>query len=123
MPANGTAFNVLTYSSEAGTFSGLGLPPAVNWQAAYGATNFTLVVGSAKPRFGTFSLSGTNLIFNGIGGSPGSNYVVLASTNLTVPLANWTALATNIFDGTGQFHFTNPVTSAKPRQFFNFKLP
>jgi hypothetical protein len=124
VPANGTAFNVLlSYSGVLGTFSSLGLPPAVTWQPTYGSTNFTLVVGSAKPQFGTFNLSGTNLIFNGIGGSPGSNYVVLASTNLTLPLANWSALTTNTFDGTGQFHYTNHVTPAKPRQFFIFKLP
>jgi len=56
-------------------------------------------------------------------GSPGSNYVVLASTNLILPFTNWTALTTNTFDGNGQLHFTNPVSPAKPRQFFIFKLP
>jgi len=75
------------------------------------------------PQFGTFNLSGTNLIFNGLGGSPGSNYVMLASTNLALPLANWSALTTNTFDGSGQFHYTNHVSPAKPRQFFIFKLP
>jgi hypothetical protein len=62
-------------------------------------------------------------MFNGIGGSPGSNYVVLASTNLTVPLTNWLALTTNTFDGSGQFRYTNHVNPAKPQQFFIFKLP
>ncbi len=123
VPTNGTTFNVLTYGSFTGSFSSLGLPAAVSWQSNYGSTNFTLVAGSAQPQFGTFNLSGTNLIFNGIGGSPGSNYVMLASTNLTIPLTNWLALTTNTFDGTGQFHYTNPVSPAKPRQFFIFKLP
>jgi hypothetical protein len=49
--------------------------------------------------------------------------VVLASTNLALPLANWSALTTNTFDGSGQFHYTNHVSPAKPRQFFIFKLP
>jgi hypothetical protein len=49
--------------------------------------------------------------------------VVLVSTNLTIPLANWSALITNTFDGNGQFHYTNPVSPSKPRQFFIFKLP
>ena len=124
VPANGTTFNVLlSYSGVLGTFSSLGLPPAVSWQTAYGATNFTLVAGSGSPQFGTVNLSGTNLIFIGMGGTAGSNYVVLASTNLAIPLTNWLALTTNTFDGTGQFHYTNNVNPAKPQQFFIFKLP
>jgi hypothetical protein len=123
VPTNGTTFNVITYGSFTGSFSSLGLPAADSWQSNYGSTNFTLLVGSPKPQFGTFNLSGTNLIFNGLGGPPGSNYVVLVSTNLTIPLANWSALITNTFDGNGQFHYTNPVSPSKPRQFFIFKLP
>jgi hypothetical protein len=123
VPTNGTSFNVASYGSFTGNFTSLGLPSAVSWQSIYGSTNFTLVAGSAQPQFGTFNLSGTNLIFNGIGGSPGSNYVILASTNLTVPLTNWLALTTNTFDGSGQFHYTNNVNPANPRQFFIFKLP
>jgi len=123
VPTNGTTFNVITYGSFTGSFSSLGLPAADSWQSNYGSTNFTLLVGSPKPQFGTFNLAGTNLIFNGLGGSPGSNYVVLASTNLALPLANWSALTTNTFDSTGQFHYTNHVNPVEPRQFFIFKLP
>jgi hypothetical protein len=123
VPTNGTAFNVLSYGSFTGSFSSLGLPSGVTWQSNYGSTNFTLLAGSGSPQFGVFNLSGTNLIFNGIGGSPGSNYVMLASTNLTIPLTNWLALFTNTFDGSGQFHYTNNVNLAKPQQFFIFKLP
>jgi hypothetical protein len=43
--------------------------------------------------------------------------------SLTPPFTNWQALTTNTFDGSGQFHYTNPVSPAKPRQFFIFKLP
>jgi hypothetical protein len=123
VPTSGTSFSVMTYSNYSGSFSSLGLPSAVNWQSTYGSTNFTLVAGSPKPQFGTFNLSGTNLIFNGIGGSPGSNYIILTSTNLTLLLANWPALTTNTFDGSGQFRYTNHVNPINPRQFFIFKLP
>jgi hypothetical protein len=122
-PTNGTTFNVVTYGSFTGSFSSLGLPAAVSWQSNYGSTNFSLVAGSELPQFGIVNLSGTNLIFNGTGGPAGSNYVMLASTNLALPLTNWTALATNTFDGSGRFYYTNPVSPAKPRQFFIFKLP
>lgn len=123
LPTNGTGFNVLSYGAFTGNFASLGLPSAVSWQPTYGSTNFILVVGSPKPRFGTYNVAGTNLIFNGIGGSPGSNYIILVSTNLTLPLPNWSVLTTNTFDGGGQFHYTNHVSPAKSRQFFIFKLP
>ncbi|HEY4415716.1 MAG TPA: hypothetical protein VGO57_08495 [Verrucomicrobiae bacterium] len=123
VPVTGAAFNVLSYGAFTGNFASLGLPGAISWQTSYGSTNFTLVAGGGKPRFGTLNLSGTNLIFNGLNGSPGSNCVILASTNLTLPLANWSALSTNTFDGSGQFHYTNHLNLASPRQFFIFKLP
>jgi hypothetical protein len=62
-------------------------------------------------------------MFNGIGGQPDSNYVILVSTNPTIPLTNWLALTTYTFDGSGKFHYTNNVNPAKSRQFFIFKLP
>ena len=75
------------------------------------------------PQFGIVNLSGTNFIFNGTGGAAGSNYVILASTNLTLSFTNSLALTTITFDGSGQFYYTNPVSPAKPRRFYIFKLP
>ncbi len=126
VPANGTSFNVFSLLSPdtyTGSFSSLGLPAGVTWQSNYGATNFMLLAGSGQPVFATFRLSGTNLVFTGTGGTAGSNYMILTSTNLALPIASWTTLTTNQFDGNGQLHFTNPVSPAKPRQFFIFKLP
>jgi len=51
-------------------------------------------------------------------GTATSNYVILVSTNLTLPLANWTPLRTNQFDANGQFRYTNSVSAVKPRQFY-----
>jgi len=42
---------------------------------------------------------------------------------LTLPLLNWTPVTTNVFDGSGQFHFTTNIVPAKLRQFYIFKLP
>jgi len=123
VPATGTTFNLLSYTSYSGNFASLGLPSGVVWQSNYGSTNFTLIAGSAKPQFAALKLSGTNLIFSGIGGSPGSNYIILVSPNLALPLPNWSALTTNTFDGSGQFHFTTNIMLTRPRQFFIFKLP
>lgn len=123
IPTNGTTFSLFSSASNTGTFSSLGLPAAVSWQASYGTTNFTLVAGNAKPQFGKYTRLGTNLIFSGLGGSPGSNYVVLTSTNPMLPLTSWTALTTNVFNSAGDFAFTNAINPGKPRQFFMFKTP
>lgn len=124
VPTNGSSFTVFSYASFSGAFTSLSLPPVVSWQPNFGSTNFTLLVGGVgRPQFGTLYLSATNLIFSGTGGTPGGNYVVLASTNVALPLTNWTAVATNKFDSSGHFNFTNGVNSNTPRQFFILKSP
>jgi hypothetical protein len=121
VPANGATFSVVSYASERGTFSSLGLPSSVNWQTQYGRTNFTLVVGGAKLQFRSLGKWGTNLVFSGSGGSPGSNYVVLTSTNVALRLTNWTPLVTNYFDASGNFGFTNGINPAQAKRFFLLK--
>ena len=51
------------------------------------------------------------------------SFRLLASTNLDPALADWTALATNSFDATGAFTFTNPLNSAVPHQFHRLRVP
>ena len=80
-------------------------------------------VPAKPPTFGTISLSGTNLIMNGTNGTAGMNCLVLMSSNLALPLANWTVLATNTFGPGGGFNFTNPLNPASPQQFYRLKLP
>ena len=124
VPTNGTTFNVLTYGSFTGSFSSLGLPGgcllAVQlWQHEFQPRGWRpfAPVWNRQPVRNQFHLHrhwrpvGQQLC------------VVLASTNLTLPLTNWLPLTTNIFDGSGQFHYTNHVSPVKPRQFFIFKLP
>jgi hypothetical protein len=43
----------------------------------------------------------------GSGGLAGGQYVVLSSTNIATPVSSWTPIATNTFDGSGNFSFTN----------------
>jgi len=58
-----------------------------------------------------------NLIFGGTNGAATSSYVVLTSTNLDMPRANWTLLASNSFEINGAFHVTNPIVPG-PFQIF-----
>ncbi len=57
---------------------------------------------------GTPRKSTNGLVFDGTGGVGNANFYLLGTTNLTVPLTNWTRLLTNQFDGSGNFNFINP---------------
>jgi PKD repeat protein len=71
------------------------------------------------------SLSGTNLVLNGGNGISGLTYYVLASTNLVLPLSQWTPLATNFWSANGNFSLTvtNAVTKSVLRQFYLLQVP
>ena len=74
------------------------------------------------PAFGSIQLGGTNAVFSGTGGRAGGTYYLLATTNLALPLNQWPCMATNAFDGGGNFIFTNPVTPDATQQFYRLQL-
>jgi sugar lactone lactonase YvrE len=80
----------------------------------------TLTPVTANPSIASLSLSGTNLVLNGINGQSGSTYYVLTSTNLIVPLSQWTPVATNVLSASGNFSITvtNTVTGNVPQRFY-----
>lgn len=85
----------------------------------------SLMVGAppvTNPRITGFNLSGSNLILNGTNGVPGYTYAVLSSTNVALPLSNWTRVATNTFGLTGGFIITNSITASEPRRFYLLQL-
>ena len=72
------------------------------------------------PVISSFSLAGTNLVFNVANCITGGVFTVLTNTNLLLPRTNWTALAiTNTATG-GNFTFTvtTAVNPATPGQFY-----
>ncbi|HEV2453658.1 MAG TPA: hypothetical protein VGY98_05320, partial [Verrucomicrobiae bacterium] len=82
------------------------------------STNVALAVTvPAAPVFGTVEFNGNALVIAGSNGSPGASYYVLTTTNLALPITNWTVLATNLFGPSGNFTFTNTAPAA-PGQYF-----
>ena len=55
VPATGSSFPVLTYSSKSGTFTNFNLPFPVAWQTNYGGTVFTLTVLNVRPTLNAIS--------------------------------------------------------------------
>jgi hypothetical protein len=66
--------------------------------------------------------SGGSLTLGGTHGLPNGTYSVLVSTNIALPLNKWTPVATNQFDPSGNFTFTNTLNPAAPGQFFILEL-
>ena len=78
---------------------------------------------TTPPKLATPVLNGTNLIFTATNGVPLGAVYLLSTTNLTLPLATWTRLTTNQFDGAGHFIFTNaPNANGRPA-FYVLQIP
>jgi hypothetical protein len=59
------------------------------------------------------------LFFQGGGGLPDGRFFLLSSTNLTLPLSQWSVVSTNYFDSAGGFLMSQSIN--KPREFFLLK--
>jgi hypothetical protein len=77
-----------------------------------------------QPAITHISLSGTQLMLNGTNGLASANYCVLTSTNLSLPLLQWTSIATNTLGANGNFSFTvsDVVNPSEAKRFFALLL-
>lgn len=68
----------------------------------------------------SFNLAGSNLVLNAAGGLGGATCTVLTSTNLTQPLNQWEAVASDSLTNTGNFTMTatNAVSVVHGKQFY-----
>lgn len=73
------------------------------------------------PAINSVSISGGNLIFSGTNGTVGGTYTVLTTTNVELPFASWTPIATNQFSGAGTFSVTNAIRGNQ--WFFAIEVP
>jgi hypothetical protein len=77
-----------------------------------------------QPGIVNISLSGTNLVLSGTNGMATGVYHLLASTNLALPLNQWSPVATNALTANGDFTITatNAVKPKSASQFYVLKL-
>jgi len=88
-----------------------------------------LVAQPLPPDFGNIQIVGSGggggsfgVAMSGTGGVTNGTYYVLVSTNLALPLNQWTPVATNQFDASGNFIFTNSAPTNAPQEFFRLQL-
>ncbi len=89
-------------------------------------TSYITVNVPASPNIGSISVSGnTNVVLTGTGGPTNGTYYywVRSSTNLTLPLINWSMVSTNLFNADGSFSNALPLNPGSPQQFYRLQLP
>jgi fibronectin-binding autotransporter adhesin len=70
------------------------------------------IVVKARVAIGRPVLSGGNFILSGTNGPAGQTYRILSSTNVALPVINWTPVYTNVFAADGSYTYTNtPLTN------------
>ncbi len=62
-------------------------------------------------------------VISGTGVTPSGNFYLLGTPDLTRPLNQWTVLATNQFDASGNFTLATPVPVSGTQQFYLLELP
>jgi alpha-L-fucosidase len=75
------------------------------------------------PVVGGIQIFNGNLIITGTNGTAGANYFLLGTTNLALPVSNWTVLSTNQFGVDGSFSATNLISSNWPQAFYRLCQP
>ena len=81
-----------------------------------------VVAGPSAPgNFSGISVSGTTLTLNATNGTPNGPWILLSSTNLTLPVIQWKTNTMGNYNGSGNFS-TNLVNTATNRaEFFRLK--
>ena len=122
----GDNFLLFSAANYSGSFATLNLPPlgpGLAWDLnALSTGALAVALGPVAPQFSAVSLAGTNLLLSGTGGAAGYNYSVLTTTNVAIPLTNWSLLSTGLFDGSGNFIFSNAVDPTAPPQFVQIQI-
>ena len=122
---NGQSFQLFVATTGYSlNFSSVTLPSAtgLTWTNTL-AVNGTITAGVVpsgpplQPIITSISLSGTSLVISGTNGTATFQFVLLNSTNLMLPLSQWTPVVTNPFTG-GSWSTTNTVNSSAPQEFY-----
>lgn len=127
---NGSNFTVL-YSFMGGAdggspWGGLTLSGCTFYgttSGGYGGSTGVIYSFALVPGIASWNLVGTNLVLNATNGVANCSYTVLTSTNLALPLNQWTPLATNTLTQAGNFTFNlpNAIAPSASQQFFTLQ--
>ncbi|HUA66848.1 MAG TPA: autotransporter-associated beta strand repeat-containing protein [Alphaproteobacteria bacterium] len=94
-------------------------------QLANGALQLVVGTPALAAHITSINVSGTTLTLNATGGADGGQFVLLESTNIMLPVNQWTPVLTNNFDGSGNLvNFpANVVNPNVPVEFYLLQMP
>jgi len=109
----GQSFSIFGSAPATGNFSSIQPPPGpwLRWSFNPATGQISVVSSAAQPVFSSVNVSGDNLVLNLTSGPPGSPCYIMTTTNLGLPKASWTRIATNSFDVSGNCNLTNNLSA------------
>jgi len=120
--AAGDSFQVFSAGVLSGSFASIApaVPgPGLSWDTTQLGSGTISVI--TTPVISSVKVSGGKLILSGTGGTANGNYVVLETTNVAAPILNWVPIATNAYDSSGNFNWTNTLIPGVHQSFFRIK--
>ncbi|MGD0260908.1 MAG: DNRLRE domain-containing protein [Verrucomicrobiota bacterium] len=122
--AAGDSFKLFNAAGYIGSFNNIqpSAPgPGLAWDTSTLNNGVLSIV--LRPAIAGVARSAGSLIIVATNGLLGGSCYVASSTNLSLPLADWTLAATNVFDGNGTFRSTNTFDPNLPQCFYRLRLP
>ncbi len=99
-------------------------PTGENGYSGYGEIDlFGVATPAPHPTINAPYAANGNLILAGTGGTPGTGYTWLSTTNLNNPLAAWSTNSTGVFDSSGAFSNAVPITATSAALFYSLRIP
>jgi hypothetical protein len=74
------------------------------------------------PQITGVGVAGTTLSISGTNGTAGGSWILLQSTDLTLPLSQWQTNCAGVFDGNGQLSTNFVNTATNGQQFYVLKV-
>jgi len=96
-------------------------PPAIYRSGDTQRTTTGEIILVPPPPISGVALNGSNFVLSGSNGIAGRPFYLLGTTNIVLPLSQWQFLATNAFDGNGNFTVTNS-NPTNVQQFYRLQL-
>ena len=110
----------ISVSFVPGTTASSGTP---RWSTARPRRRFVFTVSvppAVKIGSGVGLAGAGKLVLSGTNGTAGYSYAVLSATNLNPPVV-WTPMVTNTFDGSGNFAYTNTISTVTNKLFLRIE--
>jgi autotransporter-associated beta strand protein len=123
---NGQVFQIVSATTPTGNFiNATNVTILPNGTGMFNPATGELTVvstGSGAPgNFSGISVSGTTLTLTVTNGSPGGPWILLESTNLLIPVAQWWTNRTGTYDGSGNLTTNILNTATNPAAFYLLK--